>query len=131
MRLLYPAPSRQKIEDEDDDGKDKKDVDESTADVKGKTQEPKNEENDDDCPKHYEKPPKKVSMCCSTQIREVCGSVGRLRSVATGEKVEDQHDDGENEQDVDESAADMHCETQEPKHEENDDDCPKHTVEHS
>ena len=50
----------------------------------------------------------------------------RLYTAAAGEQVEDQHDDGENQKDVDESTTDVKAETKKPEDEEYDDDCPKH-----
>jgi hypothetical protein len=50
-----------------------------------------------------------------------------LDSSSTGEQVEDEHDDGENQQNVDPSAKRVAAnEAYEPEDEEDDCDCPKH-----
>ena len=41
-------------------------------------------------------------------------------------QVEDQHDDGDNDENVDERAPDMKGESQQPQNHKNNDDCPKH-----
>jgi hypothetical protein len=49
---LNTSATRQQIEDEYDDCEDEQDVDETATDVEAEAQQPKNEENNDDRPKH-------------------------------------------------------------------------------
>ena len=47
-------------------------------------------------------------------------------SPASRNEVEDQHDHGDYENEVDQSAAYVECEAQEPQHQEDYEDCPEH-----
>jgi len=70
-------------------------------------------------------------MCCKnlpTTAWPVAKARSRLYTAPAGEEVEDQHDNGENQKDVDESATHMKAESKEPENEKYDDDCPKHCV---
>jgi len=49
-----------------------------------------------------------------------------LEASTPGDQVVDQDDDRYDEQNVDEAAADMEREAEEPKNDENDNNCPKH-----
>jgi hypothetical protein len=49
---LNAASASDEVEDKDDDGEDEKQVDKRAADVKAEAQQPKDEENYDDGPKH-------------------------------------------------------------------------------
>jgi hypothetical protein len=51
-RRLGAASARDEIVDDENHCDDQQEVDESAADVNGKTQEPQNEKYDDDCPEH-------------------------------------------------------------------------------
>jgi hypothetical protein len=49
-----------------------------------------------------------------------------LDSSAAADQVEDENDDRYHQQNVNEAAADVKAEAQQPEDEKNDDDCPKH-----
>jgi hypothetical protein len=42
------------------------------------------------------------------------------------DQVNDQHDDGYDDQKMNQTAADMHCEAEKPKYEQDNDDSPEH-----
>jgi hypothetical protein len=43
-------------------------------------------------------------------------------------QIDNQHDDGDDDQNMNQTAANMHCEAKQPKYEQNNEDCPEHKV---
>jgi hypothetical protein len=50
----------------------------------------------------------------------------KLQAASPADQVEDQHDYSNNDQNVDQTAADMEREAQEPQNHKNYEDCPEH-----
>jgi hypothetical protein len=92
LRWLDATPSAEKVKNEDDDGEDEENVDPRAHGINADdTQKPQNYEDDGDSPKH----------CWPPEVRL------RLDTSASAQKVEDEDDHCQNEQDVNEAAADV------------------------
>lgn len=54
------------------------------------------------------------------------GAQAALQSAASGNQVDDQHNQGDDQQKVNQSAGDVEAEAQDPQNQKDDEDCPKH-----